>query len=128
MTTNQPWYPIATMRRDKARVRVQWAGRLIEVVRLRHRGNTPRWVTLDANGETRELPPRREVTKWGHEPDAWQPIDPATWPDDLGEPLAAPRPGMANINPPRQRGKPQSLERRALGMAGISRLSGEHRG
>lgn len=82
------WYAVEHLPPGRVRVRVVWDGRVFVAARiLDERAKRLRWATVDEHGRTIMLPPRGQEQRWGPEPSAWQPVDPATWDLPLPAPL-----------------------------------------
>lgn len=70
----------------RVRVRISWAGREFEAVRLVHpKKKRILWATI-IDGEAVYLPPKGRNKIWGEHPQLWQPVDMATWEHALPEP------------------------------------------
>ncbi len=89
MTTGR-WYSSAEAFPPlRIRVRVQWAGRAFEAVRIVHpKKKQIVWATFK-DGEIEYLPPKGRNKIWGDHPELWQPFDPAKWEYPLPTPIPA---------------------------------------
>jgi len=79
---NEKWYSIADLPAGRLRVRVMWQARVFEACRMVAEGRGMRlaWCLPPRAGAPVEwLPRARDAATWAPQPEAWQPLDAATW-------------------------------------------------